>query len=324
MNQANQPLPIERLREIVAIDVANCNVTVCLASVQNDKAVPVFARLQLTDELADQFREVVREVFQRRAKEVDSKDTVLHSYDAGAKLEPHEIEFLDISAHPFIVQQLESLSSVSGVSLFQHSQEFIEGLHFYVLVLQPAEGEQIYCFRSYSPKKELSRSSIFAATFDDGQFDKIRKPTLLFDGHLDCVSRGNALFIFNKDAFQKMFRFFEMVRKAASRTLEKIKKAIPIANFDDFAQACEAHLYKLAKLNNIACKPYLNTVTMADMRRVIKKCGLNIETVKKNGKEMIVFDKSDKWAILRLLDDDYLASVMTGRNYEANSKRAIG
>jgi hypothetical protein len=324
-NKPNKPSPTESLEKILSVDLANSNLTVCLASTRKDEDVPVFARLQLSDNLTDDFREVVQTNLQRLNKELTSQDLVIRPYEAGAKLDSHEVEHVDISAEPFIAKQLEALSSVADVSVFQHSQEFIDGLHFYVIVLQPPQQEAIYCLRSYSPKKELGRSALFAAIFEagSGQFDKIIKPAFLFDEHLDCVVTADTLFILNKDAFQKIFRFFEMVRKAAQETLSKIMHAVPIANFAEFAEACEAHLHKLAKLNNIARKPYLNTLSMADIKRVKTKCGLKIKIVKKDGKEMLLFDKNDRWSILRLLDDDYLASVMTGSNYEANSKRPI-
>ena len=37
----------------------------------------------------------------------------------------------------------------------------------------------------------------------------------------------------------------------------------------------------------------------------------------------LVFDSSiyRRWNILKLLDDDFVESAMTGRKYEANSKR---
>ena len=59
------------------------------------------------------------------------------------------------------------------------------------------------------------------------------------------------------------------------------------------------------------------------MKKVIKKRQLNVKIVKKDGKEMLLFDSSDKWALLKLLDDDYLDSMMTGLSYEVNSKREL-
>ena len=54
---------------------------------------------------------------------------------------------------------------------------------------------------------------------------------------------------------------------------------------------------------------------------VIQLYDLPIKTV--GDDEKLQYDASDKWAILRLLDDDYLESVMTKNRYEVNSKRTI-
>jgi hypothetical protein len=164
---------------------------------------------------------------------------------------------------------------------------------------------------------------LFAVVFKQGQYDHFTDRLFLFDQHIDCVCRGDNLFIFKKDNFQKIFQFYELLLKTAKETLKIIRERIPIDNFDAFEQACEGHLQKVAKLKNIALKPYLAQLTMADLKKVIKKYNLRIQTIGKGKKEKIHFDASDKWAILRLLDDDYLESVMTGNSYEANSKRPI-
>lgn len=65
----------------------------------------------------------------------------------------------------------------------------------------------------------------------------------------------------------------------------------------------------MAKLRNIARKPYLDRITMADIKRVIKHFDLPVKVKREHGKEYLVYDTADRWAILRLLDDDYLESV---------------
>jgi len=78
----------------------------------------------------------------------------------------------------------------------------------------------------------------------------------------------------------------------------------------------------LSKLKNIAGKTYLAQITIADIKKVMKQFpNLQVRVTKKDGKELLVFDPSDKWALLRLLDDDYLNSVMTGVKYEVSGKR---
>ena len=61
---------------------------------------------------------------------------------------------------------------------------------------------------------------------------------------------------------------------------------------------------------------------MKDIKRVMKEFpDLGIQTVTKNSKELLVFDPKNKWALLRLLDDDYLDSRLTGEKYEVTGKR---
>lgn len=313
----------QSLSSMLTLDLANSNITVCLASVTATDQLPVFSRLIVSDSLADEFRKVARGEFDRRSKDLASADLVIHSYDPGAKLEPYEVEYIDLSQQPMICDQFASLQEIGNVPPFQEDEHFLSGLRFYVIILQPLQSENVYCFRSYTPKRELSRSHLFGALFAGGHFDRVNNPMFLFDAVIDCASCGDDLFIFKKDAFQKIFRFFDLVRKAAKKALLTIRKAIPIDNFDEFEKSCEGHLQKLAKLNNIASKPYLTNVTMADLRKVIKTFSLHVTTTKKGGKEMLVFDPSDKWALLKLLDDDYLGSIMTGQNYEVTGKRTV-
>jgi hypothetical protein len=131
------------------------------------------------------------------------------------------------------------------------------------------------------------------------------------------------MFIFSKDKFQKIFQFFEKLLESANATLKDIEAQVPIANFRAFEESCQGHVQKLAKLMSIAQKPYFRSLSMSRMKRVIKEFNLGIKISRVDGKNSLVFDNSDKWAILHLLDDYYLDSSMTGLKYGANSKRIL-
>jgi hypothetical protein len=60
------------------------------------------------------------------------------------------------------------------------------------------------------------------------------------------------------------------------------------------------------------------------LKNIIERYNLRIATMEVNGEEMLVFDPKDRWAILKLLDDDYLESVLTERHYEVTGKRLHG
>lgn len=316
--------PSAALGDILSIDADSCEVQLCLASLAAGDVADI-QRVQISKSLAGEFRDIVKNTLAHRKKDFDKGDLVLKDYDAQAKLDYHEIERVDLSItdSDSLKKQILGLANIESLTVFSENDSFISNLRFYVMALRPKKGDPVLLFRTYTPKKELNRSTLFAIVSRKGTYDRFTDNLFLFDQHIDCMVRGDDLFIFNKDKFQKIFRFYELLIAGAKQTLQTIQQRIPIDNFPAFEVACEGHLQKLSKLKNIASKPYLQSVTMVDLKKVIQKYKLPIQTVGKGKDEKIQFDASDKWAILRLLDDDYLESVMTGNSYEVNSKRSI-
>jgi hypothetical protein len=121
-----------------------------------------------------------------------------------------------------------------------------------------------------------------------------------------------------------MFRYFEQLQARAQQTVDAVLLRVPILNADEFRAACTTQIRFMTKLAVIASKPYLAQIGMVDIRRAIGEHGLPVEIVQNNGQETLVFDPdpSRRWILLKLLDDDYLNSVMTHLRYEVNSKIA--
>jgi len=322
-SQTAKKSPKDVLADILKVDVMNCSIDLYLAST-TEGGIPAFQRLNITVGLATEFRTIVRTALDSWRKESESGDRVLQGFDPGAKLDGFEIEHLDLSDHQLIKRQVNVLANGLDLKVFADEEHFVSGLRFYVIMLKPQQGQPVYLFRTYTPKRELSRSTLFGVVLQEGQYDRYKDHLFLFDHRIDSVCSDERMFIVNKGNFQKIFQFYELLIGTAKATLKAIQTHIPILNFAEFAAACEGHLVKLAKLKNIASKPYLKRVTIGDIRKVIGRYKLPIKLVGKGAKQKILFESSDKWAILRLLDDDYLESVMTGANYEVNSKRPLG
>jgi Kiwa protein KwaB-like len=310
---------------LLDLDVSTCSVNVCVGSYRSDDDVPEFQLLQLSSSLSQEFRDVVAGALQRLRQGRRAQDVVLRSYTDASKPDLHEIEFVDLATQEKIRQQFEALVTLplSSLPVFSADDAFVTGMRFYVIILQPRSRPPVYFFRTYTPKRELRRSTFFAALFAQGQFDTIKEPTFLFDKKVDCISIGHYMFVLQKANFHTIFHFFEMVLKAASATLEVIQTRIPIKNFEQFAQDCQGHVYKLFKLKNIAGRSYLTTINIEDLRNVINRLALPIPIETVDGVEMLVYDRSDRWALLRLLDDDYVQSLLTSAYYEASGKRPL-
>lgn len=315
----------QTLDSILSLDLATCTVTICLASAEEDAEVPTFETLQITDGLADDFRSIAAAAFTGCTRAQAKGDLVLCEYDAAYKPDKGDVEHLDLSTDgaKSISQQLAALSSIAGLPAYSGSSEFAAGLRFYVIILQPPDGDAVYLFRSYTQRRELTRSSWFGVFLADGQYDRFRQPMLLFDNYIDCFACKDILFVLKKENFHKIFRYLEMVRKVAKETLTAIRTNIPVANFDVLEDSCEDSTLLLAKLRNISRSPHLSKLSMSSIRASIERLGLSIQIVEKDGQELLVFDPRRKREFFKLLEDGYLDSQMTGQSYEVNSKRVL-
>jgi len=302
----------------------DCQVAVCLSSFPRKADVPAFIRLNITKSLANQFLAVARNNCNPLRVQIAANDLVLQPFNIGSKhTDDHELEWLDFTTLPPISAQVAAVPPIVNAPLFDGNKDFLASLNCYVIIVEPPNDERIIFFRRYSPSKELARSRKFAILRAGGQYDKIADTTFLFDEKLDCFSQGNLMFIRNKRDFQYIFRFFEMLQQAADDSLNKIRQAVPMINFDEFAGSCGHDANKLAKLNSIANQPYLSSVTISAIKQTIQQFGLTgVQIVDDKGVEKLEFDPTDRWAILKLLDDDYLGSVLTNSMYEVNSKRS--
>ena len=200
--------------------------------------------------------------------------------------------------------------------------DFISDLRFYVIIVQPLSEEPIYFFRTYTHKKLLNSSLIYAI-FRHDWYDVVTDAVLVFDSKVDCLCRGDTMFIFDKKNFQNIFYFFDEIKQIAKEALENIKVCVPIKNFDEFTNDCGRHIWKQRMLKTIASKSYLSKITIDHIKKVIEHNKLPVKTEYEDGKEKLVYDPKNKWVILNLLDDNYLWSMLTEIKYEVTGKQEL-
>lgn len=161
--------------------------------------------------------------------------------------------------------------------------------------------------------------------FDKGTYDRVKQKIFLFDDGVDCFSWNGYLFIKGVPAFQRIFGYFDALIQKAEQTIRSVVTRVSISNINNFTNACKTNPRMLAKLAQIAEKSYLKRVTMTDIKSVIADFGVDVKIIKERGIEKLVFEGSPakRWNILKLLDDDYLNSMMTKLTYESNSKTQV-
>lgn len=301
-------------------NLAGATVTVCLASRRSNQA-PALYRLQLSDDLAASFLIFAEDALRKLNSGVASGDLDLQNYDAAVPQDRHEIEVHapdDASTQSVVVN---SLSNLAQLPVFDGDNRIINKLEFHVIAIQRPGEPDIYLFRKYSKTKELGRSKKLITLFSAGTFDKITDPVFVFDEYVDVFWISPDMVIVNKDNYHRIFNFFAQVIQHANDTLTAIRAAVSIQNADEFVADCTRNALILVKLRGISQRDYLAELNMDMLAGIIATYNLPIAIAGEGVDRQLVYDKQHKWKFLRLIDDGFLTSNMTGNNYEATGKR---
>ena len=314
-------------KDILDLDLSDYPVSIFLASVVRNDAIPHFARLEVTEQLADDFRHTLSAFLHPYKKRLEENDIAFRDFSSEGSLDTYEIETFDLSKYQPILEQIDPLNAYSGIDMFNNDEKFVAGMRFYVLMLQIPDRDPIYLFRVHTRQSVLGRSTLLTIFNNKGGFDRIQESVMCFDQQFDCLCRSNILFIFDKRNFQHIFRYFDTIRHEARQTLSSINTNVPIQNLDEMIHACEGNVAMLHKLKRVSTKPYLKNIQMKDIKRVIDVHKLPVQIVEDNGQEKLLFDPKakakERYLLLRILNDDYLKSVMTDTNYEVTDKREM-
>lgn len=313
MSATTSPSPLVGLIEHV-LDADEINVLVATSPKRDD---PVdLHRLQLGPDLQEEFRDAALTIL------TDPNEVILVPYEPTYSPAFAELLYLDLEDAAEVKEIVDDVVDVSLYDDFHPDDALIRNLRFYVIVASSEEEDAAF-FRAFTASKELTRRKGFAAMFDGEVFETVKDKTFLFDDDADCYAWDGYLFIRRKSAFERIFRYLEELREAADETLDEVLQHVPVSNEDEFREACKGQIQMLAKLASISRKAYLTALTMDVIEKTIGEFELDVEVVEDNGEKKLVFDPSTqqtRWAILKLLDDDYLFSGMTEERYEATSK----
>ena len=311
------------LAGIASVTTSNAAVTVCLASRDGSGGMPSLYRLQLSSDLAASFLSGAAATLRELHTDIANGDRTLEIYDPANVPDRHEVEFHTPPAGSTQAAVVDGLTTLQQLPVFDGKPATINRLVFHVIAIQPTGQQPVYLFRKYSKRKELGRTKRIAALFSAGTFDRIKDLVFIFDEMVDCIAIAGQMVVIQKDNYHRIFRFFDEALKHATQTLSQIQMALPIDNAAQFETDCKGNALILMRLRGIADRNYFPSLTLATLEKKIKADGLPIQISGTGKHRKLIYDPQHKWKFLRLLDDGFLSSDMTGRKYEATSKRSL-
>jgi hypothetical protein len=176
---------------------------------------------------------------------------------------------------------------------------------------------------------QLRKSRLVGLVQEGDVFDRLDPAdVLLLRPEFEVVVIGGFAFFAKKATFERAFGFLEKLRQESLSTFNAVTTHLRISGMDELRAACTSQPQMMAKMASIKRSMdedsgYANAMTMPKLIEYIAQHPhVDIEVVGKGKDQELVFDPKPtrRFQIVKLLDDDFLHSVLTQRDYEAGSK----
>jgi hypothetical protein len=188
--------------------------------------------------------------------------------------------------------------------------------------------DPVMFFRITADISIIARKGRFNAVFRDGAFSRLDSDVLTFKEDIDAVAAFGFVFFTKKGQFERAFKFLQEMKKQAGQTFDEVISTLRIEGMDDFRRAATNDINMATKMASIKRKldahpKYRRALTMSNLLRFLdRNPDIGIETTGTGNRRALVFrtKPSSRFKILKLLDDDFLASELTTLSYLVDSK----
>ena len=316
-------LDVDGLRKLLLRLTPTSTLRVSMLMVTNATTDPAAFEVPLSAELA---AELVGECAQTA---LVASDAELRPADPGLTAGAQQWLYSAVRADS-LLGTVDSLVTRQTAAQYDRSVQFGRK-SLLVLRIRDADGTDLgRLYQAFSPEKALQRSKVWALWSGD-RFVRLTEEPLVIDRALRLIVVGTTVVMQSTAAYQSMFGALPELRAQAAKTYRASIGTLEIVNGDKLARACETDVNMMRKLVSIQAKldrpGYADAVTMPAIVGFLKRhptIGVPVQDPDGPAPKLVFSpDAQHRWAILKLLDDDFLRSELTEITYEANSKTQI-
>ncbi len=223
-------------------------------------------------------------------------------------------------------------STICGRGYRQYGRDTAFGRkNVLVLNVRTAAGADVArMYQGFSPDKALIHRKKILAVWTDDRYTSLEAEPLVIDRGLRLVAVGDQIVMKSAGAFELLFGPLPDLRERAVQTYTATLGKLDIAGGEQLAAACESDINMMHKLVSIERRleqpGYAEALDMPHVLEFLdKNPHIDVQIDRTGDVPQLVHDPSPqrRWALLKLLDDDFLRSDLTNINYEANSKSEV-
>ena len=196
-----------------------------------------------------------------------------------------------------------------------------------------AQGEEnaLLLFKKYTQKRVLKKGG-FAALYSSGSFSRFDDQIFFIDQLFDAAlllpktsktkpkqestkEKSQPMLIFNRGNFERLFDYYTYYRTFLAENIQNL--GLLVDEIPPFLDCCCGDTRKLKKMVSVLKSSSYSALTNDKIQNMCSEYELEVK-LNKEGK--IVFQKEQIWPIIRILNEDYLKSEVSGNRYLSRAK----
>ena len=218
------------------------------------------------------------------------------------------------------------------LSLLSRTNELInpkkfEGCWGYIVKIYTKENT-LFLFKKVHQKKNI-HNGFWGTIISSGIFTKIENSLFFIDTYFDAAlllknvfasndsenNKDSEVLIFNRNNFERIFDFYDYYKKYVAGNVQQLSSLINDTDF--LLECCNGDVRKLKKIMRVLKNSSYSSLNSKNIQEICKNYDLNIN-INNDGK--IVFEKDKVWSIIRILNEDYLKSEISGNRFISRAK----
>ncbi len=241
---------------------------------------------------------------------------------------PHQWVYTQITDGP--LAELDRSVLTPSHEQYERGTEFGRRNVLALRITGPDGGHLARVYQGFSPEKSLSRTTRILGFWTGEQFGTVDDQPLVIDRNLRLFVFGDLIVLKNNSAYEALFGALPDLRELAAATFAATLGTLRIVGGDELQAACGSDINMMRKLLSIRHKMarpgYADALTMPNLLTFLQRSPhIDLQIDRSGDAPALVYqgDAQHRWALLKLLDDDFLRSDLTDINYEANSKSEV-
>lgn len=271
-------------------------------------------KLNLAADAASGFRDLCRGAVE------SLQDRQVVAYTADAELTSSEVFVLDDADSLHELADLRALARQASTLPNTAPNDLDLSIQFYAVVV--GDDSRAVFVRRVDPQIKYKTGGFLAVA--ENQLRRLEAPVFSFSPGFDLVLEDEWVVVLHQLAFERLYREIGLIERHVAEWVRGITDHLPMADASVTALRDVAlrDSRTWRRLREIRRRGHLAHVDLGEVRRYAQKMGLDPKAIVQN--DQLVFDPSERFSFLHLLNEDLYKGPLTDETFEAQRKSSTG